>query len=96
MVGDEFNNVVEEVVFAQGTADLLVGQRFVCGYYVVSGELEVGEFALTPAHAEVLHEPAPGALAALERGIGVDALDDLDNGRSAYRMSLGHALDALL
>lgn len=39
---------------------------------------------------------ASGALAALERGIGVDALDDLDNGRSAYRMSLGHALDALL
>ena len=37
MVGDEFQNVVEEVVLAQGAADLLSGQWCVCGYYVVSG-----------------------------------------------------------
>lgn len=48
MVGDEFQNVVEEVVFAQGAADLLSGQRCVCGYYVVSGELVVGERSLGP------------------------------------------------
>ena len=48
MTGDEFNNVVEEVVFAQGAADLLAGQRFVCGYYVVSGELVVGERCIGP------------------------------------------------
>lgn len=43
MAGDDYQNVVEEVVFAQGEADLLTGQWCACGYYVVSGELVVGE-----------------------------------------------------
>ena len=87
MVGDEFNNVVEEVVFAQGTADLLVGQRFVCGYYVVSGELEVGEFALTPAHAEVLHEPAPGDGSVRYLFVGDGPFDFIVDGVDLYNKS---------
>lgn len=87
MVGDEFNNVVEEVVFAQGTADLLVGQRFVCGYYAVSGELEVGEFALTPAHAEVLHEPAPGDGSVRYLFVGDGPFDFIVDGVDLYNKS---------
>lgn len=64
-----------------------MGQRFACGYYVVSGELEVGEFALTPAHAEVLHEPALGDGSVRYLFVGDGPFDFIVDGVDLYNKS---------